>query len=397
MPTQRLSMRRIREVLRLRHQGLTERVIARTLGVSNGVVHGYVRRARLAELSWPLPEGMDDEGLGDTIDIFDPITGEVRAMKLFVAAMGASNYTYAEACPSESLSDWIGVHANLFRYLGGVPKFVVCDNLKAAVTNPDRYDPGINRTYAEMAGHYGTAILAARPRRPKDKAKVEVAVQIAQRWILARLRNQRFFSLAEMNAAIRVLVDELNARQMRGFGSSRAELFAEIDRLKLGELPDQPYVFARWKRCRVAPDYHIEIDGHWYSTPYRLIRELVDVRIADKTVEIFHRGQRIASHARAPNRRGHTTIADHMPSAHRRYGKWTPVRGRREDRPLCRGVFPGRHRGTAASRARLSHLPRHPVADQELRQCARRCGLPTRHPHQGSLRRLDPLDPQERP
>jgi transposase len=245
-------------------------------------------------------------------------------MKLFVAAMGASNYTYAEACPSESLSDWIGVHANLFRYLGGVPKFVVCDNLKAAVTNPDRYDPGINRTYAEMAGHYGTAILAARPRRPKDKAKVEVAVQIAQRWILARLRNQRFFSLAELNTAIRGLVVELNARQMRGFGSSRAELFAEIDRLKLGELPDQPYVFARWKRCRVAPDYHVEIDGHWYSTPYRLIRELVDVRIADKTVEIFHRGQRIASHARAPNRRGHTTIADHMPSAHRRYGKWTP-------------------------------------------------------------------------
>ena len=152
---------------------------------------------------------------GDTIDIFDPITGEVRAIKLFVAAMGASNFTYAEACPSESLSDWIGVHANLFRFLGGVPKFVVCDNLKAAVTNPDRYDPGINRTYAEMAGHYGTAILAARPRRPKDKAKVEVAVQIAQRWILARLRNQRFFSLAELNTAIRGLVVELNARQMR--------------------------------------------------------------------------------------------------------------------------------------------------------------------------------------
>jgi transposase len=251
-------MRRIREVLRLRHQGLTERVIARMLGVSNGVVHGYVRRARLAGLTWPLPEGMDDEGLelllfpaptaasqsdrrpapdwvyvekelrrrsvtrlllweeyraanpdgfgytwfcttfeawkqrarpsmrqthiggekvfvdfaGDTIDIFNPITGEVRAMKLFVAAMGASNYTYAEACPSESLSDWIGMHTNLFKYLGGVPKFVVCDNLKAAVTNPDRYDPGLNRTYAEMAGHYGTAILAARPRRPKDKTSV---------------------------------------------------------------------------------------------------------------------------------------------------------------------------------------------------------------------------------
>jgi transposase len=346
-------MRRIREVLRLRHQGLTERVIARMIGVSNGVVHGYLRRARFAGLTWPLPEGMNDDGLelllfpaptaasqsdrrpvpdwiyvekelrrrsvtrlllweeyraanpdgfgytwfcttfeawkkrarptmrqthmggekvfvdfaGDTIDIIDPITGEAHAMKLFIAAMGASNYTYAGACPSESLPDWIGMHANLFRFLGGVPKFVVCDNLKAAVTNPDRYDPGLNRTYAEMASHYGTAILAARPRRPKDKAKVEVAVQIAQRWVLARLR---------------------------------------------------------WKRCRVAPDYHVEIDGHWYSTPYRLIRELVDVRIADKTVEIFHKGQRITSHARAPNRRGHTTIADHMPSAHRRYGKWTP-------------------------------------------------------------------------
>src|SRR3954465_11067062 len=409
MPTERLSMRRIREVLRLKHaSGLSERLIARTLQISNGAVNSYLQRARVAGLAWPLPDPLDDEALerllfppacpsadqrpipdwahverelrrrgvtrallweeyraahpggfgyswfceqyeawkararptmrqthvagekvfvdfaGDTLDVFDPITGEARAVKLFVAALGASNYTYAEACASESLPDWIAVHVNLFAFLGGVPTFVVCDNLKAAVTNPDRYDPGLNRTYAKMAGHYGTALLAARPRKPKDKAKVEVAVQIAQRWILARLRNQRFFARAELNQAIRVLVDELNARQMRGFGASRAELFAEIDRLKLGELPDQPYVFARWKRCRVAPDYHVEIDGHWYSTPYRLIRELVDVRIADKTVEIFHKGQRIASHARAPNRRGHTTIADHMPSAHRRYGKWTP-------------------------------------------------------------------------
>jgi transposase len=403
-------MRRIREVLRLRHaQGLTERVIARTLGVSNGVVHGYLRRARLAGLSWPLPDGLDDEALelllfpapssaqtdqrpvpdwvyvekelrrrgvtrvlrweeyraahpdgfghtwfcttyeawkervrptmrqthrggekvfvdfaGDTIDVFDPLTGEAHAMKLFVAAMGASNDTYAEACPSETLPDWIAVHSNLFAFLGGVPKFVICDNLKAAVTNPDRYDPGLNRTYAEMAGHYGTAILAARPRKPRDKAKVEVAVQIAQRWILARLRNHRFFSLAERNATIRRLVVDLNARQMRGFGSSRAELFAEIDRPRLGALPDEPYVFARWKRCRVAPDYHVEVDGHWYSVPYRLIRELVDVRLAGATVEIFHNGQRVASHARAPNRRGHTTVAEHMPSAHRRHGQWTP-------------------------------------------------------------------------
>ena len=142
---------------------------------------------------------------------------------------------------------------------------------------------------------------------------------------MARLRNQRFFSRAELNAAIKTLVDELNARQMRGFGSSRAELFAELDKPKLTPLPDQPYAFARWKRCRVAPDYHVEVDGHWYSAPYRLIGELVDARIDDRTLEIFHKGKRIASHARAPNRRGHTTIADHMPSAHRRYGKWTPA------------------------------------------------------------------------
>ena len=411
MPAKReLTMRQIRQMLRLHRDGVSAREIGRTLGAARSTVQDNLRRAAAAGLAWPLDAELTDDVLeqrlfaragvrsgfrrrsepdwvalarelkrpgvnlmvlweeyrdghpdgygysrfcdlfreferrlspvmrqhhaagdkvfvdysGKKIGIVDPETGVVRDAEIFVAVLGASNYTYAEACPSESLPDWIALHTNLFKFLGGVPKYVVCDNLKAAVTNPDRYDPGLNRTYAEMASHYGTAILAARPRRPKDKAKVEVAVQIAQRWVLARLRNHRFFSLAELNAAIRVLVVELNARQMRGFGSSRAELFAEIDKLNLAELPDQPYVFARWKRCRVAPDYHVEIDGHWYSTPYRLIRELVDVRIADKTVEIFHKGQRIASHARAPNRRGHTTIADHMPSAHRRYGKWTP-------------------------------------------------------------------------
>ena len=411
MPTERLSMRRIREVLRLKHaSGLSERLIARTLQISNGAVNSYLQRARVAGLAWPLPDPLDDEALerllfppacpsadqrpipdwahverelrrrgvtrvllweeyraahpggfgyswfceqyeawkararptmrqthvagekvfvdfaGDTLDVFDPITGEARAVKLFVAALGASNYTYAEARESESLPDWIGAHVNLFAFLGGVPTFVVCDNLKAAVTNPDRYDPGLNRTYAEMAGHYGTTILAARPRKPRDKAKVEVAVQVAQRWILARLRDRRFFSLAELNAAIRDLLVELNARMMRGFNASRAELFAALDEAALKPLPSEAYAFARWKRCRVAPDYHVEADGHWYSVPFRLIRELVDVRIADNTVEIFHKGLRIASHRRAPNRRGHTTVTDHMPSAHRRHGQWTPAR-----------------------------------------------------------------------
>ena len=263
---------------------------------------------------------------GDTIDVIDPATGEAHAMKLFVAALGASNFTYAEAVASEGLEDWICAHARMFAFLGGAPKAVVPDNLKSAVFKADRYDPGLNRTYAEMAAHYGTAILPARPYKPRDKAKVEVAVQVAQRWILARLRNRRFFSLPELNAAIRRLVDELNMRVMRGYGASRADLFATLDRPQLQPLPPQPYEFARWKRARVAPDYHVEMDSSWYSVPFGLIREEVDVRVCGGVVEIFHKGQRVASHPRGPGRRSHVTLPEHMPSAHRRHADWTPAR-----------------------------------------------------------------------
>lgn len=412
MPTERLSMRKIRDVLRMRFEnGLSERVIARSLSLSNGSVNSYLQRARMAGIRWPLPENLDDTTLerllfppapavatearptpdwalvdkelrrasvtlallweeyraahpdgfgyswfcehygafksrlrptmrqshaageklfvdfaGDTIDVIDPVTGEVRPMKLFVAAMGASNYIFAQARASEQIADWIGAHVDLFAFLGGVPKFVVCDNLKAAVTNPDRYEPGLNRSYLELADHYGTAILPARPYKPRDKAKVEQSVLIAERWVLARLRNRRFFSIADLNAAIAELVRDINARLMKGFNASRAELFATIDKPALKKLPGEPYAFAVWKRCRVAPDYHVEVDGHWYSAPFRLIKELVDARVADKTVEIFHKGQRVASHPRAPNRRGHTTLPEHMPSAHRRHASWTPGR-----------------------------------------------------------------------
>jgi transposase len=263
---------------------------------------------------------------GDTIDVIDPVTGAARPMKLFVAALGASSYVYCEARPSEGLADWIGCHVGLFAFLGGVTAIIVCDNLKAAVTNPDRYEPGLNRTYQDMARHYGTTVIPARPYKPRDKPKVEQSVLLAERWVLARLRNRRFFSLAELNLAIADLVAELNARVMRGYGASRAELFAAVDTPALKPLPAEPYAFATWKRCRVAPDYHVEIDGCWYSVPYRLIRELVDVRVADRTVEAFHKGERVASHAKSPGRRGHTTITDHMPSAHRRHAAWTPAR-----------------------------------------------------------------------
>ena len=177
-----------------------------------------------------------------------------------------------------------------------------------------------------MATYYGTAILPARPGKPRDKAKVEQSVLLAERWILARLRNARFFSLADLNATISTLTAELNARLMRGFGASRAELFARQDAAALRPLRTPPYAFARWRRCRVGPDYHVEADGHWYSVPYALIRQLLDVRIGEATLEVFHKGERVASHVRVLNRRGHTTIPEHMPSAHRRHAQWTPAR-----------------------------------------------------------------------
>jgi transposase len=263
---------------------------------------------------------------GDTVAVIDPLTGNTRAAHIFVAALGASNFTYAEARWSEGLADWIGAHVNALAAIGGVPRAVVCDNLKAGVTKPSRYEPGINRTYQELATHYGLAVLPTRIKKPRDKAKAEVAVQIVQRFVLARLRNRRFFSLDELNAAIRDCVADLNAKIMRKLGKSRRELFETIDRPALKPLPAEPYRYAEWKRARVAPDYHIEIADHYYSVPSRLIREVVEARITTTTVEIFHRGSRVASHAFSAARNRHTTIPEHMPSAHRRHAEWTPAR-----------------------------------------------------------------------
>jgi transposase len=263
---------------------------------------------------------------GDTVPVFDAGSGEERPAHVFVAVLGASNYTYAEARWSEGLADWIGAHVNALTFLGGVPKLLVCDNLRAGVTAACRYEPGINRTYQEMAAHYGAAVLPTRVRRPRDKAKVEVAVLIVERFILARLRNRRFLSLSELNEAIRNVLGDLNARLMRKLGASRREFFDTIDRPALLPLPTEPYTYAEWRRCRVAPDYHIEVHGHFYSVPSRLIREVVEARITDTTIEIFHTGRRVAAHPRSALKRRHTTTPEHMPSAHRRYASWTPAR-----------------------------------------------------------------------
>jgi transposase len=268
--------------------------------------------------------------LGQTVEVIDGATGEVRRAQIFVATLGASNFTYAEARWTQALPDWIGCHVGAFSSVGGVTRQIVCDNLKAGVTAACRYEPGISRTYQDMASHYGTAVLPARVRRPRDKAKVEVAVQVVQRWVLARLRHRRFFSLAELNGAIRELITDLNDRPMRHLATTRRTLFEALERPALLPLPTEPYAYAEWRRCRAGLDYHVEVHGHFYSVPYRPMRETIEARITDQTIELFHHGARVASHLRNPRPQRHTTIAEHMPSAHRRYAEWTPTRLLRE-------------------------------------------------------------------
>jgi transposase len=263
---------------------------------------------------------------GTTIDIHDAETGEVHACQLFVAALGASSYTYAEATRTQTLPDWIGSHTRALQFYGGVSAMVVSDNLKSGITKACFYEPAVNRSYAEMAAHYDTAIVPARPLKPRDKAKVEAAVLLATRWIIAKLRNRTFFSLAELNAAIAECVTALNDRRSRHLGASRRELFETLERGALKSLPATPFEFAEWKECRVGLDYHVEIDRHYYSVPYTLLKEKLWARKTARTVELFHRGKRVAAHVRSSSNRKPSTTPDHMPSAHRRYAEWTPER-----------------------------------------------------------------------
>jgi transposase len=267
---------------------------------------------------------------GTTLEVIDGATGEVKTAQLFVAALGASSLTYAEATWTQGLSDWIGSHTRAFAFIGGVPAMVVSDNLRSGVTKACFYEPAVNRTYAEMAAHYNTAIVPARPYRARDKAKVEIAVQIATRFIIAKLRNRQFFSLTALNAAIAELVAQINNRMSRHLGASRRALFEDVERFALKRLPAEPHVFAEWKECRVGLDYHVEIDKHYYSAPHQLLREKVWARITARTVEVFHRGQRVAAHVRSSANRKHTTVREHMPSSHRRYADWTPERLKRQ-------------------------------------------------------------------
>lgn len=263
---------------------------------------------------------------GQTMPVVDPQTGAVEQAQIFVATLGASNYTYVEAQASQSLPDWIGAHVRVLSFLGGVPEVLVPDNLKAGVKSPHLYEPDLNPTYQEFARHYGVAVVPARSRKPKDKAKVEVGVQVVERWILAPLRDRTFFSLAELNQAIRELLTPLNERTMKHLGKSRRELFVELDQPALQPLPKEPYEFALWKKARVHIDYHVEFDKHYYSVPHTLAGKEVEVRATEKTVEIFHRRQRQASHARVQSPGRYSTQREHMPPAHQYVDGWSPER-----------------------------------------------------------------------
>ncbi len=411
MAGKRLSMRKTREILRLKWEaGLSHREIARTCGVSLGSITDYLGRAKLAGLSWPLPVELDDGALetllfpptkggrpsrplpdmawihrelkrpgvtllllwmeyleahpegvrysqfceryrrwagllkpsmrqrhragekvfvdysGKRALITDDRTGEVTEVEVFVGVLGASSYTYAEACPSQDLPSWVGAHARMNEFFGGSAAIYVPDNLKSGVTKPCRYEPLINRTYSDLAEHYGAIVIPARVRRPKDKGKVEAGVLLAQRWILARLRNQTFFSIGALNAAIRELLVDLNARPMRELGVSRQELFDSLDRPALKPLPATRYEMAEWKSCRLNIDYHVVVASNFYSAPYQLMRESLDVRITHSTVEVFHKSRRVASHRRLSGLGQSSTCPEHMPSAHRTHAEWTPSR-----------------------------------------------------------------------
>jgi transposase len=269
---------------------------------------------------------------GDGVPVvIDRLTGERRAAQIFVAVLGASSFTYAQATWTQGLADWISGHVGAFEAIGGVPALLVPDNTKVAVIKACLYDPQINRSYADMAAHYGAAILPARPRRPRDKAKVEQAVLMVERWLLGRLRHRTFHSLADVNAAIAELMIRLNEeRPIRRLSVTRRKLLEEIDRPALKALPESPYVFAEWRICRVSIDYHVEVAAHYYSVPHRFVRAEVEVRFTARTVEIFHKGERIAAHQRMSGNHKHTTVPEHMASSHRRYAGWTIERIRKD-------------------------------------------------------------------
>lgn len=440
MAKQRLSMRKIKEVLRLAfEESRSQREIARSLNVGRSTVGEYLTRAREVGLGWPLPGDWDDVRLeaelfpppppagtprplpdwervhremskrkktkvtlqllwleyranhvedaygysrfcdlyrewlgtidvvcrqpyeagekgfvdyaGPTIEIIDPDTGEVTQAMVFVGVLGASNYTYCEASRSRSLADWTASHVRMLEFWGGSPTLLIPDNEKSGVSEASYYEPDLNRTYHDLATHYGLIVLPARPYKPADKAKVESAVQNVERWVMAPLRHHTFFHLSELNEAMRPLLDALNNRPFQKMEGTRRILFDELDRPALRPLPAVRYEYATWKQAKVHIDYHIQVSGHFYSVPFQLARQPVEVRLTATTVEVFHRSRRVAAHLRGRRKGTYTTDSGHMPDHHRAHLEWTPDRFRR----WARGIGPETARLVEGIIGRRSH------------------------------------------
>ena len=408
MPTEKLSMRKIKEVLRLHHENVTNREIARRLRVGAGSVSRYLARAKAAKVVWPLTDEWTEDKIysvlfpatsknpshplpdfgkihqelkrkgvtlmllwyeyqnqtpngysysrycelyqgfigklkpnmrlthrageklfvdysGLTVPWVDKTTGEVQHAQIFVAVLGASNYTFIEATADQSLISWVSSHVHAFEFFDGVTVCLVPDNLRSGITKSHLYDPDVNRTYQELADHYDVAVVPARARTPKDKSKVEVGVQGIQRWILAPLRDVTFFSVHDINEAIRPLLQAYNQRDFYELEGTRLSQYLEVDKPALKPLPVRPYGYAEWKKARAGIDYHIAVYKHYYSVPYRYLKENIDVRFTLTTIECFHKGTRIAIHQRS-YKPGHSTIHEHMPRSHQDYAEWTPER-----------------------------------------------------------------------
>ena len=263
---------------------------------------------------------------GQTVPITDPHTGQITEAQIFVAVLGASNYSYAEASLDQSIESWVFAHIHAFEFFQGVPQLIVCDNLKSGVVKACRYEPDVNPTYLEMAVHYGTAIMPARVRKPKDKAKVETGVRVVEQWILAALRNRTFFSINGLNEDISDLLQKLNEHPFKKLKGSRLSWFETIEKSQLKPLPDCAYVLVYWKKARVNIDYHIELLSHYYSVPYKIVHQEVQIRYTLTTVEIFHKGERVSSHLRDDQPGGYSTHKEHMPKSHQAYLEWTPSR-----------------------------------------------------------------------
>jgi transposase len=410
---ERLTMRKIKDILRLRYEvKLSYRDIAQALSIGYGTVVDYLKRAEVAGLAWPIPEELGERELGrllfptqartgqrrftepdylaiheelkkkgvtkqllwqeyrqqhphdgysyaqfchrflewqgrqkrsmrqihlageklfvdycgPTMPVVNPDTGEMRYAQIFVAVLGASNYTFACASWTQKQADWLNAHVKAFEFLGGVPEIVVPDNLKSAVRKVNRYDPDINPAYQQLAVHYQTVIIPARPYKPKDKAKAEVAVQIVERWIMARLRHQTFFTLASLNQAITLLLEDLNQRPFKKLPGSRQSQFEQLDKPALRPLPAHPYQYTDIKKARVHIDYHIEYARHYYSVPHHLVKQVVEVQASEQALSVYYQGQRIATHPRSYRQGGHSTLAEHMPQSHRSLHEWTPER-----------------------------------------------------------------------